>query len=317
MGLAALGVSAGDEVILADINWIATVAPIMHLAARPVFVDILADSWCIDPDAAEAAITSRTKAIIATHLYGNVCAMDRLLALGEKHGIPVVEDAAEAIGSAYHGKRVGSMGKFGVFSFHGSKTMTTGEGGMFVTSDDALYDTVLTLSHHGRRRGQTRQFWSDVIGFKYRMSNIQAAIGCAQLERVQELLERKRDIFLQYRQRLQHLPLRMNPEPAGTVNGYWMPTIVVNDGEPFDREALLAEFGKNDIDGRVFFWPLSMMPMFEAAAAKPPIARSLALRGMNLPSYHDLSEPELGRVCEVVSSVLRGPSGSRPAAARL
>ncbi|HZE59502.1 MAG TPA: DegT/DnrJ/EryC1/StrS aminotransferase family protein [Burkholderiales bacterium] len=317
MGLAALGVSPTDEVILADINWIATVAPIVHLAARPRFVDIDADSWCIDPDAVEAAITPRTKAIIATHLYGNVCAMERLLGIGRKHGIPVVEDAAEAIGSVYHNKRVGSMGSFGVFSFHGSKTMTTGEGGMFVTNDDALYESVLTLSHHGRRRGQTRQFWSDVVGFKYRMSNIQAAIGCAQLERLQELLERKRDIFLQYRQRLQHLPLRMNPEPAGTVNGYWMPTIVVNEDVPFEREALLAEFKKNEIDGRVFFWPLSMMPMFEATAALPPMARRVALRGMNLPSYHDLSDAELARVCDVVTSVLRGTSGSRPAAARL
>ncbi len=140
MGLAALGVGAGDEVILADTNWIATAAPIVHVGAKPVFVDILADSWCIDPDLVESAITSRTKAIIAVHLYGNLCEMERLLAIGEKHGIPVIEDAAEAIGSIYHGKRVGGLGTFGTFSFHGTKTITTGEGGMFVTNDQNLYE---------------------------------------------------------------------------------------------------------------------------------------------------------------------------------
>ena len=155
MGLAALGVGLGDEVIMADTNWIATAAPIVHLGAKPVFVDILPDSWCIDPALAEAAITPHTKAIIAVHLYGNLCEMEQLLAISEKYGIPVIEDAAEAIGSVYHGKRAGSIGKFGTFSFHGTKTITTGEGGMFVTNDPELYEHVLTLSNLGRARGQT------------------------------------------------------------------------------------------------------------------------------------------------------------------
>ena len=130
LGMAALGIGAGDEVILADANWIATAAPIVHLGATPVFVDILADTWCIDPDLVEAAITPRTKAIVAVHLYGNLCEMDRLLAIGQRHGIAVIEDAAEAIGSVWHGRRAGSMGAFGSFSFHGTKTITTGEGGL-------------------------------------------------------------------------------------------------------------------------------------------------------------------------------------------
>lgn len=138
MGLAAMGIGPGDEVIMADTNWIATAAPIVHLGAKPAFVDILPDSWCIDPELAEAAITPRTKAIVAVHLYGNLCDMDRLLSVGKRHNIPVIEDAAEALGSQYHGKRAGSMGAFGVFSFHGTKTVTTGEGGMFVTDDVEL-----------------------------------------------------------------------------------------------------------------------------------------------------------------------------------
>ena len=177
MGMAALGIGPGDEVIMADTNWIASAAPIVHLGAKPIFVDILPDSWCINPDLAEAAITRRTKAILAVHLYGNLCDMDRLRDIGKKHGVPIIEDAAEAIGSVYHGKRAGSMGAFASFSFHGTKTLTTGEGGMFVTDDADLYETVLTLSNHGRARNQKKQFWPDVVGFKYKMSNVQAAIG--------------------------------------------------------------------------------------------------------------------------------------------
>ena len=220
MGLAALGIKPGDEIILGDINWIASAAPITYLGGKPVFVDILPDTWCIDPVKTEAAITPRTKAIIAVHLYGNLCDMDALRAIGAQHGIPVIEDAAEAIGSEWHGMHAGSMGAFGTFSFHGTKTLTTGEGGMFVTQDDELYEKVLTLSNHGRARGQMKQFWPDVTGFKYKMSNLLAAIGCAQLERIDELIAGKRRIFKYYAEHFRTLPLKMNPEPEGTKNGY-------------------------------------------------------------------------------------------------
>lgn len=295
MGMAALGIGLGDEVIMADTNWIATASPIVNLGAKPVFVDVLSDSWCIDPDKAEAAITPRTKAIVAVHLYGNLCDMNRLLAIGEKHGIPIIEDAAEAIGSVYHGKRAGSMGRFGAFSFHGTKTLTTGEGGLFVTNDANLFDKVLTLSNHGRARTQAKQFWPDMVGFKYKMSNLQAAIGCAQLERIDELIDAKRRIFSYYAERLHKLPLEMNPEPDGTRNGFWMPTIVVDQGFPFDREALLAEFKANSIDGRVFFWPLSILPMFESQPGNS-VSYGLYPRAVNLPTYHDLTKAEMDRV---------------------
>jgi len=303
MGLAALGIKPGDEVILADINWIASAAPITYLGVKPVFVDVLPDTWCIDPAKAEAAITLHTKAIIAVHLYGNLCDMATLRAIGAKHGIPIIEDAAEAIGSIYHCKRAGSMGDFGTFSFHGTKTITTGEGGMFVTNDDAIYEKVLSLSNHGRVRGQTKQFWPDIVGFKYKISNIQAAIGCAQMERIDELIADKRRIFAYYCEHFRNLPLKMNPEPVGTINGYWMPTIVVDEGVPFNREDLLAAFKADNIDGRVFFWPLSMLSMFEA---KPENAVSYGLyeRAINLPSYHDLSEMEMGRVINILRSCL-------------
>jgi perosamine synthetase len=303
MGMAALGIGPGDEVIMADTNWIATAAPIVHLGAKPIFVDILPDSWCLDPALVEQAITPRTKAIVAVHLYGNLCDMGALLAIGEKHGVPVIEDAAEAIGSVYHGNRAGAMGRFGAFSFHGTKTVTTGEGGMFVTNDADLYEHVLMLSNHGRARGQAKQFWPDVIGFKYKMSNIQAAIGCAQIERVEELICRKRHIFSYYRDRLAGYPsLSLNPEPVGTVIGAWMPTVVFKPESGVTREKLQAAFGAENIDARVFFHPLSSLSMFEERLQNQ-LSIGIPRSAINLPSFHDMSESEQNRVTDVIEHV--------------
>jgi perosamine synthetase len=304
MGMAALGIGPGDEVILADTNWIATASPIVHLGAKPIFVDILEDSWCLDPKLVEKAISPRTKAIVAVHIYGNLCEMDKLLALGEKYGIPVIEDAAEAIGSVYHGKRAGSMGKFGTFSFHGTKTITTGEGGIFVTNDAELYERVLTLSNHGRASAQAKQFWPDMVGFKYKMSNIQAAIGCAQIERIEELTLRKREIFSYYRARLTELSgVSINPESEDTVNGIWMPTVVFAPETGITREILQAAFTAENIDARVFFHPLSSLPMFEYQSQNR-LASDIPERAINLPSYHDLSNSDLLRVCSVLSQII-------------
>jgi perosamine synthetase len=304
MGMAALGIGPGDEVIMADTNWIASAAPITYLGAKPVFVDILPDTWCIDPAQVTAAITPATKAIIAVHLYGNLCEMDELLIIGNKHGIPVIEDAAEAIGSIYHGSRAGSIGSFGTFSFHGTKTMTTGEGGMFVTNDANLYEKVLTLSNHGRARGETRQFWPETVGFKYKMSNIQAAIGCAQMERINELIATKRSIFSYYRSQVADLPVTLNPEHAGTINGCWMPSLVFSHETGVTRETLQAAFSADNIDARVFFWPLSSLPAFNPVHQNR-VAYDIPGRAINLPSYHDISSNELDRVISVVRTVLK------------
>lgn len=305
MGLAALGVGPGDEVILADTNWIASAAPITYLGGKPVFVDIQPDTWCIDPELTEAAITSRTKAIIAVHLYGNLCEMDRLLEIGRKHGIPVIEDAAEAIGSVYHGRCAGSMGRFGVFSFHGTKTLTTGEGGMFVTDDPDLYERALTLNNHGRARGQTKQFWPDVVGFKYKMSNLQAAVGCAQMERIDALIGRKRQILQAYYGCFEGFPcVAMNPEPAGTVNGGWMPTAVFDRESGITREMLQAAFAAENVDARVFFWPLSGLPPFEPRKENRH-AWDIPGRAINLPSYHDMTDDDLSRVSSLICDLVR------------
>jgi len=304
MGMAALGIGPGDEVILADTNWIATAAPIVHLGATPVFVDILPDTWCIDPSLAEKAITPRTKAIIAVHLYGNLCNMDELLAIGKKHGIPIIEDAAEAIGSVYHGRRAGSMGIFGTFSFHGTKTLTTGEGGMFVTNDPGLYEHVLTLSNHGRSPKETKQFWPKIVGFKYKLSNIQAAIGCAQMERIDELINRKRNILNYYRENICILPgVSINTESLNTKIGAWMPNIVFSPRTGVTIDILQKLFSKDEIDARVFFYPLSELPMFNQHCENF-YAKDIPKRAINLPSYHDITQEEQNRVVDIIRESL-------------
>jgi perosamine synthetase len=238
--------------------------------------------------------------MVAVHLYGNLCEMDRLLAIGDRYGIPVIEDAAEAIGSVWHSKRAGSMGTFGAFSFPGTKTLTTGEGGMFVTNDADLFERVFTLSNHGRARGQTKQFWPDLVGFKYKMSNLQAAIGCAQMERIDDLIRRKRQIFTSYKDRLAGLTcISLNSEPAGVENGVWMPTVVFSKESGVTREKLQAAFANENVDARVFFWPLSSLTMFEAIVENTN-SWNIPDRAINLPSFHDILEQDLERVANVL-----------------
>ena len=302
IGLSSLGIGPGDEVIVADINWIASVSPIVHMGAKPIFVDVDINSWCIDTNKIRDAITPNTKAIMAVHIYGNICNMDELLSISKEYNIPIIEDSAEAIGSEWNSKKAGSIGTYGTFSFHGTKTVCTGEGGMFVTNDEEIYEKSLTLSNHGRSRYQKKQFWPDMIGFKYKMSNIQAAIGCAQLERIDELISKKRKIFNFYKDNLKNLPVKFNPEPENTKNGYWMPTIIVDEGIKFDRDDVLKKFSQENIDARVFFWPLSSLPMFEEVKQNL-VSYSLNVRGINLPSYHDLTEEQQERVIKVINNI--------------
>lgn len=306
MGLSALGITYGDEVILADINWIASAAPITYLGAKPVLVDILSDTWCLDPSKIEAAITPKTKAIIAVHLYGNLCNMDEIMNIAKKHNLYVIEDAAEAIGSIYKGRKAGTIGDFGVFSFHGTKTITTGEGGMFVTNNETLYEKANILNSHGRNPKNPKQFWAEIIGFKYKISNIQAAIGCAQVERIDELINKKREIFFEYYKLISAFDgLLMNPIPKeeNTQYGYWMPTVVFEKRLNFDRNKLLSIFKENNIDGRVFFYPLSSLPMFDEKKDNQ-ISYNIFERGVNLPSYHELKMVDIQTVLNIIKKAL-------------
>jgi perosamine synthetase len=305
MGMAGLNIGKGDEVILADTNWVASIAPIIHLGATPVLVDIEESSWCLSVSEVIKAITPNTKAVLAVHLYGNVCAMGELKTVCDPKGIYVIEDAAEAIGSEYNGLRAGSMGVFGAFSFHGTKTITTGEGGMFVTRNKRLYDKVLTLSNHGRSKSQQKQFWPDMLGFKYKMSNIQAAIGLAQIQRVEELVNRKKEIFSIYETEINKLDgVSLNQPVIGRDSGYWMVNVVFESYLEVNREMLLDYFSAENIDARVFFWPLSSLD-FVCKRHKTPVAYDLSNRSINLPSFHDITNEEQMRVVEVIKRVLK------------
>jgi perosamine synthetase len=299
MGLSALGVGIDDEVILADSNWVATVAPVVHLGATPVFVDVLRDTWCIDPSLVKDVITSKTKAIIATHLYGNLAGMTELLEIGEQYGIPVIEDAAEAIGSTYLGQRAGSIGLFSVFSFHGSKTITTGEGGMLVTNDEKLFERVLTLSNHGRDRSEKKLFWPAVVGFKYKMSNVQAALGCAQLSRLETLVAKRKEILASYKSALLQIDgIIMNPDQNGSENGAWMPTVVLNE-KKMSSEFIQLYMRQSGIDVRPFFAPLTQTGLFRGQ--KPgSVSQNLFEGGLNLPSFFDITENEQKKVIDAM-----------------
>ena len=304
LGLAALGVGPGDEVIAPDATWIASVAPVTYLGAKPVLVDVLEDSWCIDPAQVEAAITPRTKAIIAVHVYGNLVDMDAILDIAERHGLAVVEDAAEALGSKVGERRCAAMGDLGVFSFHGTKTLTTGEGGMLVTRREDLAAEIAILENHGRDPEVPKMFWCEQVGYKYRMSNIQAALGCAQLDRIEELVEKKRAIFRWYAEAARDLGgLSWNPEPAGTTNCFWMPTFVLGDEHAMGRDELIERLGAVGVGARPFFYPVSEFPMFEAVEANT-VSRRVGSRGVNLPSNFDMTREDAEYVIDALRSVL-------------
>ncbi len=311
LALAALGIGPGDEVIVPDVTWIASVAPVTYVGAEPVLVDIRPDTWCIDAEAVERAIGPATKAIIGVDLYGGTCDWARLQAIADAHGLALIEDAAEALGSVHHGRRAGAFGRVSAFSFHGSKTVVTGEGGMLATGDAALMDRVLFLRDHGRQPGD-RFFQNTEIGFKYRMSAVQAAIGCAQMERIDDLIAHKRAIFGWYRDRLAGLEgVTLNAEPAGTLNSYWMVTVVLDPAFGLEKLDLMAALDRRNIDSRPFFSALSTLPAFADRPASrrfvgPHDAGRLPARyGVNLPSGYNMDEDLVDHVCKALRQVLR------------
>ena len=304
LALAALGIKEDDEVIVPDITWVASVVPIVYLKAKPVFVDILPESWCIDPSKIEAAITSKSKAIVVVHLYGNLVEMEAVLEIGRKYNLPVIEDAAEALGSEYKGQKAGTMGEFSVFSFHGTKTMSTGEGGMLVSNSQSLFEEVHILSDHGRNPKNNKMFWAERIGYKYKMSNLQAALGCGQVERLDELVDKKREVFGWYQEHSKNIAgIRWNSEPEYTKNSFWMPTIIFDESVQIDRDELIQKMIAQNIQVRPFFYPVSSLPMFEERRENK-VGYGIYNRGINLPSYFDLTPDDIKYVCERLNITL-------------
>jgi perosamine synthetase len=313
LALAALGIGPGDEVVVPESTWIATSAPVNQLGATPSFVDVDPITWCIDVECCAAAITERTRAVVAVDLYGGMPDMDALGALCRDREIALLEDAAEAVGSTFGGRRAGGFGEASMFSFHGTKTLTTHEGGMVVTDDSALHARMLRLRDQGRAPGAGGDLWNLELGFKYRMSAMQAAMGRVQLDRVDELVGRKREIFGWYRDRLGAIGgLELNAEPAAVHNSYWMSTVVPDESFGVTKEALIEELGRAGVTARPFFHPLSSLPAYEGhpgtadAAARRPVSYRLGRLGVNLPSALNLGEDDVDTVCTALLAVLDG-----------
>jgi perosamine synthetase len=310
LSLAALGVGPGDEVIVPDATWIATSAPVDYVGAQARFVDVDAASWCISVEALERAITERTRAVIAVDLYGGMPPMEELVALCDARGIALVEDAAEAVGSSHRGTPAGAFGSTSVFSFHGSKTLTTGEGGMVVTDDSDVHERMLVLRDHGRPPGDV-DFYNDEVAFKYKMSALQAALGLAQLARVDELVERKRAIFAAYRERLGSIEwISLNPTLPDVVNSYWMTTVVLSEEVGMTERDLAPKLRARGIATRPFFHPLSSLrayagrPGMAEARDRNLVARRLGTFGMNLPSALSVSDADVDTVCGALLEVV-------------
>jgi perosamine synthetase len=304
LALQALGIGKGDEVLVPELTWVATANAVLYTGATPVFADIEEDSWCLDADSAAAKITPRTKAVIPVHLYGQPARMERIWALARAHDLRVVEDAAPAIGAEYQGKRTGSFGHFGCFSFQGAKLLVTGEGGMLVTNDTKLYERAYKIWDQGRVPGS---FWIDQNGWKYKMSNVQAAIGLGQLERVEELVEAKRRIFGWYEEGLRGLThVRLNREIPGARSIYWMTSIYLEESCTLSRDGLRAELRKRNIDTRDVFPAISQYPIWPVKQPPQPRGTRIGSRAINLPSGVCLKREQVRYVCDQIHGILNG-----------
>lgn len=310
LSLMALGIKKDDEVIVPDITWIASAAPISYVGATPVFADVDPETWCLSADSFQACITSKTKAVIPVDLYGGMPDMDAIRGIAERHGVAVIEDAAEAIGSVYKGRKAGSCGELGVFSFHGSKTMTTGEGGMLVTNREDMYRRALVLRDHGRQPAD-RMFFNAEVAHKYKMSSMQAALGLAQIERIEALVEIKRKIFGWYHEELGRISgITLNREGDGVKNSYWMVTAILDEKYGMKTEELMAKLSDQWIDTRPFFHPLSTLPAYrdseqaKSARERNIVSQRISPYGINLPSGLHMTREKVAYVCKVLRSEL-------------
>lgn len=298
LALIALGIGPGDEVIVPTLTYIASVNAIVYTGATPIFVDSLQSTWQLDTEDVKRKITPKTKAVMAVHLYGHACDMDALQNICKENNLFLIEDCAEAIGSTYKGKHVGTFGDISTFSFFGNKTITTGEGGMVVTNDETLMDRAVHFK--GQGLAKHRQYWHDVIGYNYRMTNICAAIGLAQLEQIDTFLAQKRQVAQWYKDKIKNDGIIFHQEDKDVYHSYWMCSVLVND--PSKRDALREALASKGIETRPLFYPVHTMPMYSLKFQKHPVAENLGWRGLNLPSYPSLTENQVASICDVINS---------------
>jgi perosamine synthetase len=304
LALVALGLEPGDEVIVPTLTYIASANAVYYCGATPVFVDCDPDTFNLNPSAIEAKITPRTRAILPVHLYGHPVDMDPVLDLARRRGLWVVEDAAEALGARYKTQPLGGLGDCGTFSFFGNKIITTGEGGMVTTNDDAL--AARLRCYRGQGMDPARRYWFPVVGYNYRMTNIAAAIGLAQMERIDSHLAARQNIAAGYNRRLRGLEHKIvRPVVAPWAqHAFWMYTIKLTDQVSRSRDEVMAALQAQGVETRPVFYPMHVMPPYREADGAYPQAEACAARGINLPTHGRLTDADLDRICAALLSAV-------------
>jgi len=305
LALATLDVTEGDKVIIPTFTMIATANAVTYTNAKPVLIDSESKTWNIDISKIEEKITNHVKAIMPVHTYGHPADMDPIVELAEKYSLYVVEDAAEAHGAEYKGKKVGSFGDLGCFSFYANKIITTGEGGIIVTNDEDLAEKAKWLRAHAFGR-QGKHFYHKALGFGYRMSGLQAALGLAQLERIDEFVSIRRNNAKLYNALLSELEdkITLPPEASWAKNVYWMYSILLKDSFGMSREVFMKKLELEGIETRTFFYPIHAQPIYaKYRGEKFPVADDLSRRGLNLPSGNNLTSEDVTRVSDCIKKL--------------
>jgi len=302
LALASLGVGPGDEVIVPDLPFVATANAVAYTGATPVLADIDPDTLCLDPASVKSKLSPRTRAIMPVHLYGHPADMDALNEIADASGIAVVEDAAEAHGAEYRGRRVGSLSRCAVFSFYGNKVITTGEGGMLTTDDPDLYRRARRLRDHAM--SPERRYFHEERGYNYRLTNLQAALGVAQLERIDDFLSRRAEIMNWYHAEIPtSAEVRLNRVKNWARSAFWMVCLEVDWFDEKRRDAFMQALKARGVDSRPYFCTMSSLPMYRQAPL--PVAARKAQIGLNLPSFYELTKSDVRRIGADVNDILK------------
>jgi len=305
LALVSLHIGPGDEVIVPDLTFAASINAIIYTGATPVIVDIHPVTWTIDPVEIEKKITSRTKAIMPVHLYGHPCHMDEITLLAQKYKLYIVEDCAEALGSSYKGKKVGTFGEVSTFSFFGNKTITTGEGGMVLFRNKEIYERAKKLRDHGM--SPTKRYWHDEVGFNYRMTNMQGAIGVAQMERIDIFVNSKQRIAGKYNESLSKIRgIKLPPQAEWAYNSYWLYTLIIDQPFVVSRDEMMKKLLLNGVETRPVFYPLHEMPPYKQfSSGNYPVSIYVSKNGMSLPSSVNLTDQMLATIINALETVFK------------
>ena len=307
VALVALGIGPGDEVIVPGLTFVASVNAVLYSGATPLLADVESSSWTIQIDGCEELLNERTKAIMAVHLYGQPCDMDKVNAFARKHCLLVIEDWAEAHGAEYSEKRVGSFGLISCSSFYGNKIVTCGEGGICLTNDPELFNKLRVLRDHGMNKD--KRFWHGVVGFNYRMTNLQAAIGCAQMEKIDQILAKRAAISETYDTKLgRDRLITLQEKIPGRKKVSWLyPILIDTEHVGKDIRQVQIELAEKNIDSRPFFYSLNQMPPYQQLRSQSLVnAKTISNRGLCLPSFPDLSKEQIEYICDSLLKILDG-----------